>query len=177
MASGLAQGQTIKVEGAGPVYDGVLAACRTRGYRVVGEGPATLFVLANVSRIVKPIEFTAPALGTLCFHPSVLPRHRGADAVYWTLKMGDTQTGVTWFWVTEKVDAGPIAAQRIIPIPPDVRPRDLYEQHLVPLGIEAFEEVLTSLERGVVPRTEQDESRATYEPPRSRVKPPDERAG
>jgi methionyl-tRNA formyltransferase len=167
---------TIKVEGSGPLYEGVLAVCRRHGYRVVGEGPAALFVLANVSRIVKTAEFQAPPLGTLCFHPSVLPRHRGRDAVYWSIKMGDTETGVSWFWVTEKVDAGPIAAQRIIPMPEDIRPRDLYNQHLVGLGIEAFEEILLQLERGIVPRTEQDESLATYEPPRPRVKPAVEQA-
>jgi methionyl-tRNA formyltransferase len=150
--------------------------CRRHGYRVVGEGPAALFVLANVSRIVKAAEFQSPPLGTLCFHPSVLPRHRGRDAVYWSIKMGDTETGVSWFWVTEKVDAGPIAAQRIIPMPEDIRPRDLYNQHLAGLGIEAFEEILLQLERGVVPRTEQDESLATYEPPRPRVKPAVEQA-
>jgi methionyl-tRNA formyltransferase len=159
----------IKVEGTGPIYDGVVELCARYGYRVVGEGPAALFVLANVTRIVKRAEYEAPPLGTLCFHPSVLPRHRGRDAVYWSVKMGDAETGVSWFWVTDKVDAGPIAAQRQIAMPPNIRPRDLYNDHLVPLGIEAFEEILQHLQRGIVPRTEQDESKATYEPPRERA--------
>jgi methionyl-tRNA formyltransferase len=159
----------IKVEGTGPIYDGVVELCERYGYRVVGEGPAALFVLANVTRIVKRAEYSAPELGTLCFHPSVLPRHRGRDAVYWSVKLGDAETGVSWFWVTDKVDAGPIAAQRKIAMPPNIRPRDLYNDHLVALGVDAFEEILRQLERGIVPRTEQDESQATYEPPRDRA--------
>jgi methionyl-tRNA formyltransferase len=162
--------QPIKIEGAGPVYEGVVAACERRGYRVVERGDAALFVLAATTRIVRKAEFEAPPLGTLCFHPSLLPRHRGRDAVYWTLKMGDTETGVTWFWVTENVDAGPIAIQRRIAIPPGIRPRDLYNEHLAPLGVDAFDALLHQLAAGENPRVEQDERLATYEPPRE-VKP------
>ena len=160
----------IKVEGAGPLYEGVLAVCERRGYRVVHEGDAALFVLANSTRIVRKAEREAPPLKTICFHPSVLPRHRGRDAVYWTIKMGDTQTGVTWFWIDDGIDTGPIAVTRSIPLPAGLRPRDVYEQYLVPLGVEAFEELLDRLEAGEVPRIVQDESLATYEPPRERAK-------
>ena len=162
--------ETIKIEGTGPLYEGVVALCEREGYRVVHEGDCTLFVLANVRRIVSKAEYHAPPLGTLCFHPSVLPRHRGPDAVYWSVKMGDTETGVTWFWVTDRVDAGPIAAVRRIAMPEGMRPRDLYDRYLVPLGIAAFEDVLMQLEAGIVPREEQDERLATYEPPRAKVK-------
>jgi len=164
--------QPIKIEGAGPVYEGVIAVCERHGSRVVESGDAALFVLAATTRIVRKPEYEAPRLGTLCFHPSLLPRHRGRDAVYWTLKMGDTETGVSWFWVTDKVDAGPIAVQRRIAIPPGIRPRDLYNEYLAPLGVAAFEDLLLQLEAGVVPRLVQDESQATYEPPRE-AKPAD----
>lgn len=157
--------QRIRVEGTGPVYDGVVAACRARGYAVVDDASAgaPLFVLANVQRIVPAAEFTAPALGTLCFHPSLLPRHRGRDAVYWQVKKGDAETGATWFWVTDKVDAGPIAAQRRIDMPRGVGPRELYERYLAPLGVAAFAGLLEQMERGDIPRTPQDETLATFE--------------
>jgi methionyl-tRNA formyltransferase len=163
------RGLRLRVEGSGSIYEGVLAVCALYEFAVVDAAAAAdVFVLANVQRIVRAPEFTAPRLGTLCFHPSLLPRHRGRDAVYWTVKMGDTATGVSWFWVSDKVDAGPIAAQRRIEIPPGVRPRDLYEDYLVPLGIESFEKLVLDLALGRVPRVEQDESLATYEPPRPR---------
>ena len=158
----------LRVEGSGSIYDGVLAVCALYDFAVVDDASADVFVLANVQRIVRAAEYTAPRLGTLCFHPSLLPRHRGRDAVYWTVKMGDTETGTTWFWVCDRVDAGPIAAQRRIEMPPGVRPRDLYEDYLVPLGIESFEKLVLQLALGTVPSEEQDESLATYEPPRPR---------
>jgi methionyl-tRNA formyltransferase len=93
----------------------------------------------------------------------VLPRHRGGDAVYWTLKMGDTETGVTWFWVDEGIDTGPIAIQGTVPIPADTSPSKLYYETLVPLGANLFDELMAKLERGEVPSEVQDESKATFE--------------
>jgi methionyl-tRNA formyltransferase len=163
---------TIRVEGAGPVYDGVMAACQKHGLTVVNDSSASLFVLANVQRIVPAAEFMAPPLGTLCFHPSVLPRHRGRDAVYWTIKMGDTTTGVSWFWVSEKVDAGDVAIQRAIATPPNISPRDLYNLYLAQLGVDTFDELIGQIRGGTIPRTVQDESLATFElgrPPKPAV--------
>jgi methionyl-tRNA formyltransferase len=140
-----------------------MAVCARRGHPTVNDASASLFVLANVQRIVPASEFLVPPLGTLCFHPSLLPRHRGRDAVYWAIKKGDKVTGVTWFWVTEKVDAGPIAIAREFVIPPNISPRDLYNEHLAQLGVDAFDALLEQIENGTIPRTPQDESLATFE--------------
>jgi len=165
--------ETIRVEGTGPVYDGVMAVCEKRGYPAAADDATpSLFVLANVQRIVPAAEFGLPPLGTLCFHPSLLPRHRGRDAVYWQVKKGDRTTGVTWFWVTEKVDAGPIAIAREMPMPANISPRDLYNDYLAPLGVSAFDALLEQIKNGTIPRTAQDESLATFEygrPPKPAV--------
>jgi len=154
----------IKVFGTGPIYDATLATCERRGHAIVTERPYDLIVLANVTRILKAPEIAEAGLGVLCFHPSLLPRHRGGDAVYWTFKMGDTETGITWFWVDEGIDTGPIAVATSVPIPADSAPGKLYYETLVPLGARLFDELLAQLERGERPSTVQDESRATYEP-------------
>src|SRR5579872_3047897 len=138
----------IKVFGTGPIYDATLEICARRGHRVVDERPYDLIVLSNVTRILKAPEIAEAGLGVLCFHPSLLPRHRGGDAVYWTFKMGDKESGVTWFWVDEGIDTGPIAIQAGMPIPPDSSPSKLYYEHLVPLGARLFDELLAKLERG-----------------------------
>lgn len=104
----------IKVLGSGPIYDETIATCEAAGAVVTREEPFDLVILANVLRILGKDEIANPRLGVLCFHPSLLPRHRGSDAVYWTLKMGDRRTGITWFWIDEGVDTGPIAAQAAI---------------------------------------------------------------
>ena len=87
------------------------------GHTIVEERPYELIVLANVLRILKAPEIAEAGLGVLCFHPSMLPRHRGGDAVYWTFKMGDTESGITWFWVDEGIDTGPTILQRPVPVP------------------------------------------------------------
>ncbi|MBV8148102.1 MAG: methionyl-tRNA formyltransferase, partial [Candidatus Eremiobacteraeota bacterium] len=92
------------------------------------------------------------------------------DAVYWTFKMGDKETGATWFWVDEGIDTGPIAIQGSVPIPADSAPGKLYYETLVPLGARLFEELLQKLEAGERPSTVQDESKATYEPLRAKKK-------
>lgn len=154
----------IKVIGTGPIYDETRAAAERRGHELVEERPYDLIVLANVTRILKAPEIAEAGLGVLCFHPSLLPRHRGGDAVYWTFKMGDKQSGVTWFWVDEGIDTGPIAIQAAVPIPSESSPSKLYYETLVPLGARLIDELLAKLERGERPSTVQDEALATYEP-------------
>jgi methionyl-tRNA formyltransferase len=160
----------IKVFGTGPIYDATLEICARRNHQVVDERPYDLIVLSNVTRILKAPEIAEAGLGVLCFHPSLLPRHRGGDAVYWTFKMGDKETGSTWFWVDEGIDTGPIAIQDSVPIPADSSPAKLYYETLVPLGARLFDELLAKLERGERPSTVQDESKATYEPLRPKKK-------
>jgi len=166
----------IRVIGTGPIYDETRAICARRGHELVEERPYDLIVLANVTRILKAPEIAEAGLGVLCFHPSVLPRHRGGDAVYWTFKMGDKESGVTWFWVDEGIDTGPIAIQAAVPIPAESSPSKLYYETLVSLGARLFDELLARLERGERPSTVQDESLATYEPLRP-PKPTEQPAG
>jgi len=154
----------IKLFGTGPIFDETRAICERRGHDVVEERPYDLVVLANVTRILKAPEIAEAKIGVLCFHPSMLPRHRGGDAVYWTFKMGDTQSGVTWFWVDEGIDTGAIAIQEAVPIPRESSPSKLYYEALVPLGARLFDALLAKLERGEHPSTVQDEALATYEP-------------
>ncbi len=156
----------IAVWGGGSIYDAALAACRRHGVEVVDDpAESDVLLLANYTRMVKADVRALPRYGALCFHPSPLPRHRGRDSVYWTVKMGDPTCGVAWFWIDDGVDTGDIAA--LVEIArPDVRARDLYEDTLVPLGAMLLDAILTQFDRGFVPRYEQDESRATYEPPR-----------
>jgi methionyl-tRNA formyltransferase len=60
----------------------------------------------------------APRLGAIGAHPSLLPRHRGPDPTFWTIAMGDTETGVTVHRLTEEYDAGAILAQEPLPVDP-----------------------------------------------------------
>ncbi len=126
---------------------------------------ADLVVLAFVTAIVPVRYFAAAAKGAICYHPSILPRHRGASAINWALIMGDKRTGLTVFWPDEGIDTGPILLQKEIDIGPQDTAGSLYYDRLFPMGVEAIAESVKLIREGNAPRIAQDDSKATYEPP------------
>jgi len=125
---------------------------------------ADLAVMAFVTIIVPERILYAPRHKSICFHPSLLPRHRGGSAIAWTLIQGDRETGVTWFWPDKGIDTGPILIQRRAPIEPNETTGSLYFNTLFPLGLETLRDALALIDGGIPPRIVQDESIATYEP-------------
>jgi methionyl-tRNA formyltransferase len=124
-----------------------------------------LGVMAYVTKII-PIEIMKlPRLGTIEYHPSLLPKHRGASAINWAIINGETKTGVTIFWPDAGIDTGPILLQKEVDIDPDDTAGSLYYNKLFPIGVEAMIEAIAMIERGTAPKIPQDESQATYEPP------------
>jgi methionyl-tRNA formyltransferase len=126
---------------------------------------ADLIVMAFVTMIVPERILYAPRFKSICFHPSLLPRHRGASAINWAIIEGDAETGVTWFWPDRGIDTGPILIQRRVPIGPADTTGSLYFNALFPLGIETMMEAVDQIAAGSAQSIEQDESLATYEAP------------
>lgn len=124
-----------------------------------------LVILAFVTEIVPGRYFDAATQGAICYHPSLLPRHRGASAINWALIMGDERTGLTIFWPDEGIDTGPILLQKEVAIKPEDTVGSLYFNHLFPMGVEAIAESVTLIREGRAAKIPQDESLATYEPP------------
>lgn len=124
-----------------------------------------LCVMAFVTHILPERALAAPRLGSIQYHPSLLPRHRGRSAMHWAIRMGETNTGVTIFWVDEGIDTGPVLLQRECEIAPDDTVGSLYFDKTFPLGVEALVESVRLVRDGKAPRLPQDESHATYEPP------------
>jgi methionyl-tRNA formyltransferase len=126
---------------------------------------ADLAILAFVTQIVPKEVFSVPRLGSICFHPSLLPRYRGASAINWALINGEPITGLTVFWVDPGIDTGPILLQKEVEVEPDDTTGSLYFNKIFPLGVEAIGDAVALIESGNPPRIVQDESRATYDPP------------
>ena len=126
---------------------------------------ADLAILAFVPQIVPPPVFSAPRLGSICFHPSLLPKYRGASAINWALINGEPVTGLTLFWVDRGIDTGPILLQKEVNVEVDDTAGSLYFNKISPLGIEAIGEAVDLIKAGNPPRIVQDESKATYDPP------------
>ncbi len=122
-----------------------------------------LNVMAFVTDILPLNILNYPKLGTIQYHPSLLPKHRGGSAINWAIINGDTKTGVTIFWPDENIDTGPILLQKEVDISPDDTVGSLYFNKLFPLGVEALIESIELIYAGKAPRIPQDESQATYE--------------
>ena len=123
-----------------------------------------LLVFAFVTEIVRPDVLAVPRRGTIQYHPSLLPRHRGRSAMNWAIAAGETVTGLTIFWVDEGVDTGPILLAREVPLGRDDTVGSLYFERLYPMGVEALVEAVGLVAAGAAPRTPQEEVLATYEP-------------
>lgn len=122
-----------------------------------------LCVMAFVTRIVPSAFLDIPAHGTIQYHPSLLPRHRGPSAINWPIIQGETGTGLTIFWPDDGLDTGPILLQKEIGIGPDDTLGSVYFDHLFPLGIDAVIEAVDMVRDGTAPKIAQDEGRASYE--------------
>ena len=126
---------------------------------------ADLAILAFVSQIIPPPVFNAPRLGSICYHPSLLPKYRGRTAINWALISGETVTGLTIFWLDKGIDTGPILLQKEVQVDPNDTTGTLYFNKLFPMGIEAISEAVDLIKAGNPPRIVQDESTASYDPP------------
>ncbi|NQW16756.1 MAG: methionyl-tRNA formyltransferase [Chloroflexi bacterium] len=124
---------------------------------------ADLCVMAFVTDIVPDEMIEAPKLGTIQYHPSLLPLHRGPSSINWAIINGDTKTGLTIFWPDKGLDTGPVLLQKEAEITPDDTVGSVYFNHLFPMGVEALVEGVELVRAGNPPRIVQDESKATYE--------------
>lgn len=126
------------------------------------ELAADLNVLAFVTAILPPEIVDGPTHGSLCFHPSLLPRFRGGAALAWQLICGERESGVTIFRPDAGVDTGPIVVQRGgIEIQDTHTAGTLYFEHLYALGVDAMAEAVTAVAAGTAQYLPQDESKAT----------------
>uniref|UniRef100_A0A8B9LZI8 10-formyltetrahydrofolate dehydrogenase n=1 Tax=Accipiter nisus TaxID=211598 RepID=A0A8B9LZI8_9AVES len=104
-------------------------------YKSVG---AELNVLPFCTQFIPMDVIDCPKHGSIIYHPSILPRHRGASAINWTLIQGDKKAGFTIFWADDGLDTGPILLQRECDVGQNDTVDDLYNRFLFPEGIKAM---------------------------------------
>ncbi len=104
-----------------------------------------------------------PPLGCLNIHPSLLPRGRGPDPVFWTFRRGDRVTGVTVHLMDAGLDTGPILAQEHMDLPSGARAPDV-ERELMAHGGRLTASLLPAWARGEIPPRPQDDALATAAP-------------
>lgn len=124
---------------------------------------ADLCVMAYVIIFVPEEARNIPTHGSVCFHPSLLPLHRGPSSINWPIIWGSKKTGLSIFWPDDGLDEGEILLQKEVEITDDDTLGSVYFDKIFPLGIEAMCETLDLVRDGKAPKIPQDESKATYE--------------
>jgi methionyl-tRNA formyltransferase len=124
---------------------------------------ADLCVMAYVLLFVPEEALNVPKLGSIQYHPSLLPWHKGPSSINWPIIMGEKKTGLSIFWPDNGLDTGPILLQKEVDIEPDDTLGSVYFNKLYPLGVEAMMESIELVRDGKAPREEQDPDAGSYE--------------
>ncbi len=124
---------------------------------------ADLCVMAYVLLMVPEEALNVPKFGSIQYHPSLLPWHKGPSSINWPIIMGKEKTGLTIFWPDKGLDTGPILLQKEVDIGPDDTLGSIYFDKLFPLGVEAMLESIELVRDGTAPREVQDPEDGSYE--------------
>ena len=124
---------------------------------------AELGIMAFVLQFAPQDFVGIPTHGTIQFHPSLLPRHRGPSSINWPIIRGDSKTGLSIFRPTDGLDEGPVILQKATHIGPDDTLGSVYFDRLFPMGVQAMLEAADLVIAGRHREYAQDESQASYE--------------
>ena len=108
-------------------------------------------------RMLPEVVWKMPKLGTFNLHASLLPNYRGAAPINWAIINGDTKTGVTTFFIDDKIDTGAMILGSKVEIAPDENAGQLHDR-LMHLGSKTVLDTLALIEKGNVTTTIQKES-------------------
>jgi methionyl-tRNA formyltransferase len=112
-------------------------------------------VLAAYGQVLPRELLSIPWLGPINLHASLLPRHRGAAPIAWAILEGDEMTGVSVMRMEERLDTGPVYAQRQVPIAAEDTLESL-EDKLAEAGARLMAETLPRIEAGLKPEPQPD---------------------
>lgn len=128
-------------------------------------GGVDLIVAAHSHDFIGEATRLRAKWGGIGYHPSLLPLHRGRDAVRWAIRMGDRVTGGSVYRLSNRMDGGNVLAQRHVFIRPGDTASELWRRDLAPMGIELLAETVSAYaEGGYVHGVAQDEALASWEP-------------
>lgn len=155
-------------------YDRLFAAAQQLGIRAICAHtrvnadaiPECDVILAAHAHAFIPREARSKAtLGAIGYHPSLLPKHRGRDAVRWVLHMREPITGGSIYRLDDGADTGPVLAQDWCHVRPGDTAQRIWRRDLAPMGLRLFSRVLKRLSANEDwPGIPQDQELASWEP-------------
>ncbi|WP_202615331.1 methionyl-tRNA formyltransferase [Algoriphagus kandeliae] len=116
-------------------------------------------------RMLPEVVWNMPPLGTFNLHASLLPDYRGAAPINWAIINGETETGVTTFFLKHEIDTGSIIFQEKVPILPEEDLGDVYTK-LMNLGADLVLRTVEAIAKDEVKPIPQDESKALHHAPK-----------
>lgn len=142
----------------------IISDCERLASKQIPDG-TDLVISAHSHWMISQKIIDKCTYGGIGFHPSLLPRHRGQDAVRWTVHMKDYITGGTIYKLGQKCDCGDIVLQKYLWVNPKWDYHKLWE-NLFPIGVEMVVEAVEMYDKykGMVPCVEQNGKFATWEP-------------
>jgi methionyl-tRNA formyltransferase len=143
---------------------GIAVVCCARRVEAAHVPECDLILSAYCHAWITSAARARARLGALGYHPSLLPRHRGRDAVRWTIHMRDAIAGGTAYWMDDGADTGTIAAQDWCHVRQTDNPATLWRRELAPIGLRLIAKVLSGIDQGIVTCVPQNETCATWEP-------------
>ena len=108
-------------------------------------------------RMLPKVVWEMPGLGTFNLHASLLPNYRGAAPINWAIINGETKTGVTTFFIDDKIDTGAMILNSEVAIGPEENAGQLHDRLMV-LGSETVIDTLKVIENGNVTTTIQEDN-------------------
>jgi methionyl-tRNA formyltransferase len=123
---------------------------------------ADIFVVVAF-RMLPEVVWAMPPKGTFNLHASLLPKYRGAAPINWAIMNGETETGVTTFFINQIIDTGSVLAQEKISISENVTAGELHDQ-LMNLGANLTVETLNKIANNEIQAIPQDEELAKILP-------------
>ncbi|MCB0572573.1 MAG: methionyl-tRNA formyltransferase [Phaeodactylibacter sp.] len=114
-------------------------------------------------RMLPEAVWALPSYGTFNLHGSLLPRYRGAAPINWAVINGESETGVTTFFIKNEIDTGDIILQERMPVGENDTAGDVHDSMML-LGAETVLKTVRLIESGNVELQKQDHSMATKAP-------------
>lgn len=122
--------------------------------------PDIIFVL-GLSQIIPSEILSTPSMGCIGSHPALLPQNRGRHPVIWAIANGLKKSGITLFWMNSGIDSGDILAQKEFVITSKDNASTVYGK-IEKISREMLKENIPDLERGIIKRVRQGNSRVNY---------------
>lgn len=122
-----------------------------------------LIAVVAYGKILPQRVLDIPPMGAINIHASILPQLRGSGPIQWAVLRGLSETGVTAMYMAAEMDAGDMIEIRKTPISPTETAEELMNR-MADIGADLLRDTLRAAEKGALPRTPQDSTKATFAP-------------